>query len=89
MSMSVRDLPPTVANLEKARFWTCAGWFSVSLAKPRRNARKHVRLYRAADGTPYVRNRLYGPRAVVVVRVLVVDGEPLNCGSVVLAEVGQ
>ena len=36
MSMTVRDLPPTVANLEKAGFWTCAGWFSVSLAKPRR-----------------------------------------------------
>lgn len=60
---------------------------TVTLAEPRRNARRHVRLYHDADGRPFVRDRLHGRRYLKAIRFLTIDGVPLECGAAVLEAV--
>jgi len=87
MTLSTIDRPATDENIEKAGFERLRGGFYITLAKRRRGARSSVRLYRDANGTPFVRDRLYGRRDIVAIRFIVVDGVPLNCGCAVLSEV--
>lgn len=82
MALGVIDRPPSAANLDAARIGDC-----VTLAEPRRRARRHVRLYRDADGRPFVRDRWHGRRYIVAVRFLTIDGRPLECGAVVLESI--
>ena len=71
--------PASQARLDAARIGDC-----VTLLEPRRKARRHVRLYRDSNGRPFVRDRLHGRRYIVAVRFLTIDGQPLECGAVVL-----
>jgi hypothetical protein len=59
---------------------------SVCLLNPRRRARRHVRLYRDAEGRPFVNDRLYGRRYLKAIAFTCIDGKPLNCGAAVLEE---
>ena len=79
MALGFIDRPPSQASLDAARIGDC-----VTLLEPRRKARRHVRLYRDSDGRPFVRDRLHGRRYIVAVRFLTIDGQPLECGAVVL-----
>lgn len=86
--LGIIDRPVTDETLATAGYESpTRGYFVVTLANRRRNARSHVRLYRDRDGTPYVRDRLHGRRDVVAIRYITIDGQPLECGCAVLAAI--
>lgn len=88
MTLSVIDKALTSETLAACTMPTHKGE-TVILAEKRRNARRHVRLYRDKAGAPYVIDRLYGRRYIVAVRFLTIDGVPLNFGCALLAPVTE